>query len=178
MEENNKNTERNSTVAISSIDAKKLDRFCKSNGLSKKEFISASLNYFIKEGINPKTHESPNAELSKLNKRIDQLFGFIKKQEQDILKPILHEIVREYKEQNEYFQIIMNNQKKIHDLIRSESKYIDQQVGNSQREITERNEKNRVEILNSQNELKRALQILAQYMDDNNKKGLIGKLFN
>jgi len=178
MEEKAKNIERNSTVAISSIDAKKLDKFCKVNGLSKKEFITASLNYFIKEGINPKTHESPNAELSKLNKRVDQLFGFIKKQEQDILKPILHEIVREYKEQNEYFQIIMNNQKKLDAIIKSESKSINHQVGNSQREITERNEKNRVDIMNSQNELKRALQILAQYMDDKNKKGLLGKLFD
>jgi len=178
MEEKQNKTEKNSTVAISATDAKKLDHFCKSNGLSKKEFISVSLNYFIKEGINPKTHESPHAELSKLNKRVDQLFGFIKKQEQDLLKPIAHEIVRSSKSQNDSFQHILDNQLKLQNTIKIESKSILSGTENNHRRTNETQDKNRVAILNSQNDIKRALQILAKYMDDKNKKGLLGKLFD
>lgn len=178
MEEKQNKIEKNSTVAISSIDAKKLDRFCKSNGLSKKEFISVSLNYFLKEGINPKTHESPNAELSKLNKRIDQLFGFIKKQEQDLLKPIALEIVRGSKSQNESFLNVLKNQEILQNIIRSESKSILSETQNKYRTTNDSLEQNRVATINSQNEIKRALQILAKYMDDKNKKGLLGKLFD
>jgi len=178
MEEKQNKIEKNSTVAISVIDAKKLDRFCKSNALSKKEFITVSLNYFIKEGINPKTHESPHAELSKLNKRIDQLFGFIKKQEQDLLKPIALEMVRSSKAQNESFLNVVKNQEILQNIIRSESKSILSGTDNNHRRINETQEQNRVAILNSQNDIKRALQILAQYMDDKNKKGLLGKLFD
>jgi len=178
MEEKQTKIEKNSTVAISATDAKKLDRFCKSNGLSKKEFISVSLNYFIKEGINPKSHESPHIELSKLNKCIDQLFGFIKKQEQDLLKPIAHEIVKGSKLQNDSFLNVLKNQEILQNIIRSESKSVLSETKNNHIKSNDTQDQNRVAILNSQSEIKRALQILAQYMDDKNKKGLLGKLFD
>jgi len=178
MEEKQNKIGKNSTVAISAIDAKKLDRFCKSNGLSKKEFITVSLNYFIKEGINPKTHESPHAELSKLNKRIDQLFGFIKKQEQDLLKPIAHEIVKGSTFLNESFLNVVKNQEILQNIIRSESKSVLSETKNNYMKSNDTQEHNRLAILNSQNDIKIALQILAQYMDDKNKKGLLGKLFD
>lgn len=50
---------RNSTVAISPDDAKRLEKFCKANRITKKDFISLSLSYFESQGINPAKHETP-----------------------------------------------------------------------------------------------------------------------
>ena len=45
MEEKRPNTPRNSTVAVSPEIGKKLERFCDSCGITKKDFISLSLDY-------------------------------------------------------------------------------------------------------------------------------------
>lgn len=88
---NNKNT--NTTVAISPSENLKLANFCKRNEISKKEFLSVALNFFEKNGINPKTHNDPKSELEKIIKRIDQLFAFIKTQEKEYLRPSVQAIV-------------------------------------------------------------------------------------
>jgi len=87
---NNKNT--NTTVAISPSENLRLANFCKRNEISKKEFISVALNFFEKNGINPKTHNDPKSELEKILKRIDQLFAFIKTQEKEYLRPSVQAI--------------------------------------------------------------------------------------
>ena len=92
MEEKRPNTPRNSTVAVSPEIGKKLERFCDSCGITKKDFISLSLDYFQRYGINPAKHESPAKEMEKLIKKNDQVIGFIRKQEQDILRPMLEAI--------------------------------------------------------------------------------------
>jgi hypothetical protein len=85
----NKEIKRNSTVAISPDDTKKLDRFCKANGITKKDFIPLALGYFLANGINPAKHETPVAEVAKINKRLDQVFAFIKTQEKEFLRPMV-----------------------------------------------------------------------------------------
>lgn len=50
MEEKRPNTPRNSTVAVSPEIGKKLERFCDSCGITKKDFISLSLDYFQRYG--------------------------------------------------------------------------------------------------------------------------------
>jgi len=75
------------TVTIDRKTAVILDRLAKSNDVSKKEFLSCALEYFEKYGINPVQHESPAKEMQKLIKRCDQVIAFIRKQEQDILRP-------------------------------------------------------------------------------------------
>lgn len=75
------------TVTIDRQTAVRLDRLAKANKVSKKEFITCALEYFEKYGINPVQHESPAQEMQKLIKRIDQVVAFIRKQEQDILRP-------------------------------------------------------------------------------------------
>lgn len=75
------------TVTIDRSSFTKLDRLSKANKVTKKEFIAASLDYFEKYGINPVNHESPAQEMLRLIKRMDQLFAFMKKQEQDIVRP-------------------------------------------------------------------------------------------
>lgn len=57
---------RNTTVAVSPEVGKKLERFCSMCGITKKDFISLSLDYFQRYGINPANHESPAKEMEKL----------------------------------------------------------------------------------------------------------------
>lgn len=76
------------TVTIDSSTAKKLDRLAKASGMSKKDFIAVSMDYFLKNGIDPVTCETPTQELVKLNKRIDDLFRFLKHQETTTIVPM------------------------------------------------------------------------------------------
>lgn len=92
MEEKKANSPRNSTVAVSPEIGKKLERFCASCGITKKDFISLALDYFQRYGINPAKYESPAKEMEKLIKKNDQVIGFIKKQEQDILRPMVETV--------------------------------------------------------------------------------------
>ncbi|WP_165022034.1 BfmA/BtgA family mobilization protein [Dysgonomonas sp. ZJ279] len=73
-----------------SIDVKHdtiLNKLAKANSVSKKKFICESIAYFEKYGISPITHESPSQEMQKLIKRVDQVIGFIRQNEKDILRP-------------------------------------------------------------------------------------------
>lgn len=78
----------NTTVTIDSSTAKKLDRLAKASEVSKKDFIAISMDYFLKNGIDPVTCETPTQELVKLNKRIDDLFRFLKHQETATIVPM------------------------------------------------------------------------------------------
>ena len=79
--------ETTTSVTITRNTFNQLDRLAKANGVSKKEFLSCALDYFEKYGINPVQHESPAQEMQKLIKRCDQVIAFIRKQEQDFLRP-------------------------------------------------------------------------------------------
>ncbi len=56
------------------------------------EFITAALVYLEKHGINPATHESPAAEMNRLIKRLDQVIAFIRKQESELLRPMVEAV--------------------------------------------------------------------------------------
>jgi hypothetical protein len=75
------------TVAVERTTFTKLDRLAKANNVSKMEFLTHTINYFEKYGINPVEHESPAQEMQKLIKRMDQVFAFLKKQETDLVRP-------------------------------------------------------------------------------------------
>lgn len=79
--------ETTTSVTIDQKTFARLDRLAKSNNVSKKDFLSCALEYFEKYGINPVEHESPAKEMQKLIKRCDQVIAFIRKQEQDFLRP-------------------------------------------------------------------------------------------
>jgi hypothetical protein len=70
----------------------KLKKYCERQGLGLGEFISMALVYFEKHGINPATHESPAAEMNWLIKRLDQVIAFIRKQESDLLRPMVEAV--------------------------------------------------------------------------------------
>lgn len=83
----------NTTVAISPKDNNRLTNFCNRYEIQKKEFIKIALDYFEKNGIDPRTNVESKSELEKIIKRIDQLFGFIKTQEKDYLRPSVQAII-------------------------------------------------------------------------------------
>lgn len=87
------NIARNTTIAISQKDLKRLEVFVRKKGISKKEFVTVCLDFFEKNGLDPTTHESPKAELEKVIKRIDQIISFIKTQEKETLRPSFEAIV-------------------------------------------------------------------------------------
>lgn len=70
----------------------KLKKYCERNSLGQGEFILAALVYFEKNGINPATHESPAVEMNRLIKRLDQVIAFIRKQESDLLRPMVEAV--------------------------------------------------------------------------------------
>lgn len=87
------------SVTIEKSAAAKLDRLAASAGVTKKDFVSFALDYFERYGINPVAHESPAKEMQKLIdktdqaiKRNEQVIGFIRKQEQDILRPMVEAV--------------------------------------------------------------------------------------
>lgn len=75
------------TVTINSVTARKLDKLCKANKCTKKDFLGAAISYFEKYGIDPLSHESPAQEMQKLIKRIDSVIGFIRTLEKEMLRP-------------------------------------------------------------------------------------------
>lgn len=87
------NKKPNTTIAISQQDLKRLEGFVKRKGISKKDFITISLDFFERTGLDPSKHESPKVELEKVLKRIDQVIAFIKVQEKETLRPSFEAIV-------------------------------------------------------------------------------------
>lgn len=180
MNETNKKSVRNSTVAISHTDAKRLDDFCVKIGVSKKDFITLSLNYFLKNGIDPTTHETPSSEVAKITKRIDQFFAFFKKQEQDILRPMYADLIQSNKKTVEISAKTFQNQMALSEMIVG----LDNSYTKKTKEITDEIKNIITKIDNnkrtSDNDTKRLKEDLTQllnYIDPKNKSGLFGKLF-
>ena len=169
MTEKQTTTGRNSTVAISPDVAKKLDKFCQSNGMTKKDFISLSLSYFEKQGINPAKHESPKGEIEKVTKRLDQFFAFFKKQEQDIIKPF-------YMDYSRTTRVIYNSfddeAEKIRELTEKFGKF-EKKLGEIEKKLGEKEQEREKDT----EQIKKGLNNLLKLMDEKNKSGLMGKLF-
>ena len=78
------------TVGISDHSHGELKKIAKMHGLSQGEFVEASVQYFKRTGENPgDPRESPKASLEEMNKRLSQVIGFIKAQEQKTLLPLI-----------------------------------------------------------------------------------------
>ncbi len=97
---------KNSTVAVDPKVNEKLERFCKAKGFSKKDFISLSLDYFMKYGINPKKDKSPADVLEKISRRIEDSIRIQKAQEKDFFVKTLMTLT----EVNERQKITINKE--------------------------------------------------------------------
>jgi hypothetical protein len=175
MEEKKPNPPRNSTVAVSPEIGKKLERFCSSCGITKKDFISLSLDYFQRYGINPAKHESPAKEMEKLIKKNDQVIGFIRKQEQDILRPMLEAITITEARIKANIESLVTSEKldQFTQAVQSNSDI----QGDTRTKLIEAINRAYTQSAKQNEEVKHAIEVLAGYLDEKGKAGLINKLF-
>lgn len=183
-----KDKETTTSVTIDRKTFSRLDRLSKANNVSKKDFLCCALEYFEKYGINPVQHESPAQEMQKLIKRCDQVIAFIKKQEQDFLRPAceamsqtsmrvtmsMDSILTEkkfgqyQKEANEFmYDLAQIARQKDQALDRAESA-----VGQSRDKITQNQQAIYSEIKAMTQRQERIFSYIASYIDAKGKTGL------
>ena len=163
------------TVSIDSETGAKLDRLAKSNNLSKKALLSLMLDYFEKYGINPAEHESPAQEMQKLIKRVDQIVGFIKVQEKELIRPLVASVsMTEERIKSDLDNIA--KKEKLQEFIDAVSKNTAVQQ-EQKRKLMEAINQVETENKKRTDQTLQALRVLAEHLDEKGKAGLIGKLF-
>ena len=92
MDDNAKKEKSFTTISISKSSSERLTKFCKKYKIKKSEYIEISLDFFLKNAIDPTSHESPLSEITKLHKSVEHLKGFQRQFERENLIPILEKI--------------------------------------------------------------------------------------
>ena len=88
MEEKNRN--RTTSISVSPETGAALTKLCEKIGCPKNEFVAASVEYFAKHKLDPRTADRPTArEIDELKKRMDQFFAFLKNQEKELIVPMV-----------------------------------------------------------------------------------------
>ncbi len=78
------------TIGVESATDKLIEKLCKRYSLKKGEIVKLAFQYLEKAHINPAdAPESVKSELSKINKRQDDIIRFIRKYEEDQLNPMI-----------------------------------------------------------------------------------------
>jgi phosphate uptake regulator len=168
------------SVGLTDVAHGKLKKYCERQDLGMGEFITAALVYFEKHGINPATHESPAAEMNRLIKRLDQVIAFIRKQESDLLRPMVEAVsISEARIDKSLQQVATVEQLSylagnFENVIKSLNRVLTayQEEGRTTRSHTEKllQENNRKQLA--------ALTEISRFLDEKNKGGLIGNLTN
>jgi hypothetical protein len=83
------------TISINDPTHKELKALCKTYKITIVEFMQYGVLYFKQTGINPEQvpSESPQKAIKELGKRVEQIIGVIKAQEQDKINPLLEKIM-------------------------------------------------------------------------------------
>lgn len=85
-----KNRNRTTSISISHETGYALTKLCEKIGCPKNEFVAAAVEYFAKYRLDPRTADQPTArEIDELKKRMDQFFGFLRTQENELIKPMI-----------------------------------------------------------------------------------------
>ena len=78
------------TIAVENATDKLIEKLCKRYSLKKGEIVKLAFLYLEKAHINPAdAPESVKSELTKINKRQDDIIRFIRKYEEDQLNPMI-----------------------------------------------------------------------------------------
>ncbi len=161
------------TVTIDRKTADRLDHMSKQMKMPKRVLIPLMLDYFEKNGIDPSKDKSPIKEMQQVVKRVNDLWGFMKKQEQDFIKPLYHEIMTTQETNKKYHEVVKdglsqvkNNQGILQDHITNEAVKLKNSLFTKLDFIKTLSE-----------EEKRGLEKLLEYLDKKNKSGLLGNLF-
>jgi len=159
------------TIGIPDEVHNKLKKYCDKTGLNLGEFVETSLQYFEKNGINPAAHESPATEMLKLIKRIDSVVAFIKKQESDLLRPMVESVsLSENRIQRELSSISKTEQV---DLLNAKLvKLVDNLNSAHESQMT-----NMIYVMNHHAEQnKAAMTLMATLIDAKNQTGFLGDI--
>lgn len=90
MEEKNRN--RTTSISVSHETGAALTKLCEKIGCPKNEFVAAAVEYFAKHKLDPRTADRPTArEIDELKKKMAQFFGFLKTQENELIKPMIRQ---------------------------------------------------------------------------------------
>lgn len=83
------------SIGINNNVHKEIKSLCKAHKKGIGEFISDAVLYFKQTGIYPEQHsvESPQKSIKELSKRVEQIIGVIKAQEQDKMNPLLETLM-------------------------------------------------------------------------------------
>ena len=83
------------TINLDEYTHKELKSLCKVGKRSMVEFIRQGVVYFRKTGIDPNgsPDESPQKSIKELTRRVEQIIGVIKAQEQDKMNPLLEQLM-------------------------------------------------------------------------------------
>lgn len=111
------------TIAIEAETDKLIEKLCKRYSLKKGEIVKLAFQYLDKAHINPAdAPESVKSELSKINKRQDDVIRFIRSYEEDKLNPMIrtsHSIAVRFdsvvKEQKELISSEINTSRELQD---------------------------------------------------------------
>lgn len=179
------------TIAIDKATDKIIEKLCKRYSLKKKEITKLAFLYLDKAHINPTdAPESVKSELSKINKRQDDLIRFIRHYEEEQLNPMIrtsHSIATKFDTEVERLSekvdleiaqsknTLINVLKKLDeqfgkvvDVINNQAKVI-----NSYSKINERNNKRLLQLINLYSEL-----TTCGVMDGKRKDNLKAEIIN
>ncbi len=83
------------TIGIDDYTHKELKNLCKVGRRSMVEFVRQGVVYFKKTGIDPgqSPNDSPQKAIQELTRRVEQIIGVIKTQEQDRINPLLEQLM-------------------------------------------------------------------------------------
>lgn len=83
------------TINLNEITHKNLKVLSKSHKKTMVEFVQLAVVYFKKTGIDPElpTTESPQNAIKELSKRVEQIIGVVKTQEQEKMNPLLEQLM-------------------------------------------------------------------------------------
>lgn len=88
--EKTKNIYNLTSIGIDKETSKLIDKLCKRYSLKKGEIVKLAFRYLDKANINPsEAPESVKSELSKINKRQDDIIRFIRHYEEEQLNPMI-----------------------------------------------------------------------------------------
>ena len=179
------------TIAIGKATDKIIEKLCKRYSLKKAEITKLAFQYLDKTHINPAdAPESVKSELSKINKRQDDLIRFIRHYEEEQLNPMIrtsHSIATKFDTQAERLSNKVDSEiTQSKDTLINVLKKLDEQFGkvvdvinnqakviNNQSQISQRNNKKLLQLINLYSEL-----ATCGVMDGKRKDNLKAEIIN
>lgn len=133
----------NKSIGVSEVTAQDLGKVAKKNKVSRDMVISKMLAFFQTYGIDPFNYEAPHEEMTKIIKRFDQMFAFLKKQEKDVFKRTLSRVATfdKQEEMDKLVNLVANNTESLLEELITDNKQLKIELKETKKQLQEnRNE--------------------------------------